>query len=237
MTAAAVWFGPELAPPGCYSQSSRRVVLGRALARARGQCLSRLLDRLGLPATAQVRTGRGGEPRFPAGLAGSITTKGTIVLAVAGKPSSRRAAIGIDLERVGPQGGLLEEAIAPEGLPRLRPRSLRLLAAFAAKEAVYKAVFTLSRRRLDFPDVALRWKRTAFDAVTHFATGTCVAISGSVAVRGVWVVAAAVSRKRKCSIFEHRRARILGNRTPDDPREQTLPPHSGFPEGPERRTR
>ncbi|MFM8979570.1 MAG: 4'-phosphopantetheinyl transferase superfamily protein [Planctomycetia bacterium] len=208
-TVAAVAFAPELAPPGTYARTSRQTVFTRALASARGRCLALLLDRLGLPAATHVRTGRSGEPRFPAGLVGSITTKGTVVLAVAGKPSACLATIGIDLEHVGPDAGLLERAIAPEGLPRLQPQSLRLLAAFAAKEAVYKAVFPLSRQPLDFPDVLLRWRRTSFAAITHFAETTCVAVSGSIAVRGMWVLAAAVGQPRKCSLFAHRRAIIL----------------------------
>jgi 4'-phosphopantetheinyl transferase EntD len=120
-------------------------------------CAREALGRLGLP-PAPITTGENGEPRWPAGVVGSIThCDGYRACAVARAESI--ATVGIDAEPNAPlpQGVLPDVAGAAE-LGRLRHLRRdapgvhwdRLL--FSAKESVYKAWFPLMRRWLGFED-------------------------------------------------------------------------------------
>ncbi|MGI8731083.1 MAG: 4'-phosphopantetheinyl transferase family protein [Solirubrobacteraceae bacterium] len=137
--------------------------LGRAVGSRRREfqtgraCARHALARVGLPATA-VGGGSHGEPLWPRGVVGSIThCSGYRACAVARARDLR--AIGIDAEPHAPlPGGVLEAICGPA-----ERRALRALPAgvcwdrllFSAKEAVFKAWFPLSGRRLDFDDAEL----------------------------------------------------------------------------------
>jgi 4'-phosphopantetheinyl transferase EntD len=123
-------------------------------------CARAALARLGLPA-APILPGPAGEPRWPAGVTGSIThCTGYRACAVA--RSSAVAAVGIDAEPDLPlrRGVLDAVAIAAERAWLAECMSAapqvswdRLL--FSAKESVYKAWFSLTGRRLRFEDAAV----------------------------------------------------------------------------------
>lgn len=130
---------------------------GRACARA-------ALAKLGVEAGA-IPSGPKGAPRWPAGIAGSIThCEGYRACAVA-----RRAdlvSIGIDAE---PDAALPDGLLADIALPE-EQRELEALAReepavswdrllFSAKEAVYKAWFPLAGRWLGFEDARLEIDR------------------------------------------------------------------------------
>ncbi|WP_084957660.1 4'-phosphopantetheinyl transferase family protein [Thermoactinospora rubra] len=128
----------------------REFVTGRA-------CARRALELLGRP-PAPVLPGPRGEPRWPAGVVGSITHCAGYRGAVLGE-SARTAAVGIDAEPDEPLPRGVLEAVS---LPEERAQIARLLAerpqvrwdrlVFCAKEAVYKAWFPLTGRRLGFED-------------------------------------------------------------------------------------
>jgi len=145
-------------PHPCTLQSAVRVeVLASARRCAVDQCIRILLQRVGLPINIQVRTGDRGDRLWPAGFAGSITHKGTVVLGVIAETASIPM-VGIDLERMArAKIGAIEHTIAPEGLPRGVDRELATLLAFSAKEAVFKAGDPVSRWNLGFSDVSLAW--------------------------------------------------------------------------------
>jgi len=152
--AGVVLFAAEEAAIGQAVEKRRReFTTARACARA-------ALSQLGLPAAA-ITSGERGEPRWPAGVVGSIThCDGYRACAIA--RSTEMATIGIDAEPHGalPEGVLGEIATAQE-LCWLRERRRempnvhwdRLL--FSAKESVYKAWFPLVRRWLGFEDAVL----------------------------------------------------------------------------------
>jgi 4'-phosphopantetheinyl transferase EntD len=140
-----------------------RAALGRAVETRRrefisGRACARLaLKQLGAPVVA-IPSGEQGEPRWPAGVVGSIThCQGYRACAAAW--SQDVVSVGIDAEPNAPlPDGVLEEvAHGPElELARAdvdRVHVDRLL--FSAKEAVYKAWFPLAARRLEFHDVEL----------------------------------------------------------------------------------
>jgi 4'-phosphopantetheinyl transferase EntD len=150
-TAEVVLFPAEEAALGQAVQKRRREF---TTARA---CAREALGRLGLPATP-ITTGARGEPRWPAGIVGSIThCEGYRACAVARAVDV--VSIGVDAEPNGAlPDGVLAEIARPEELPWIRALRReepdvcwdRLL--FSAKESVYKAWFPLAQRWLGFED-------------------------------------------------------------------------------------
>jgi 4'-phosphopantetheinyl transferase EntD len=153
-TAAAELFPEEEAALGKAVEKRRReFTTGRACARG-------ALERLGFAAAA-IPTGSRGEPRWPAGVVGSIThCEGYRAGAVA--RTADLATIGIDAEPHEPlPPGLIDDIARPEERGWLREYSRsqpavhwdRLL--FSAKEAVYKAWYPLAESWLGFEDAIL----------------------------------------------------------------------------------
>jgi enterobactin synthetase component D / holo-[acyl-carrier protein] synthase len=141
-------------------------VLGRAVDKRRREfttaraCARSALAGLGLPPLA-IPAGPRGEPRWPAGIVGSIThCDGYRACAVA--RASELLTIGIDAEPNEPlPDGVLAEIARVEELSRLRELA-RLVPAthwdrllFSAKESVYKAWFPVAQRWLGFEDAVL----------------------------------------------------------------------------------
>ncbi|MFJ9693749.1 4'-phosphopantetheinyl transferase [Kitasatospora sp. NPDC101183] len=121
-------------------------------------CARRALARLGLPPVA-VPPGPLGEPRWPAGVLGSITHS-TNYRAAAVARTADVLALGIDVE---PDLPLPEDLLESIASPQEHARLLDLERAaaepvnwgrllFSAKESVYKAWFPQGRRILDFFD-------------------------------------------------------------------------------------
>jgi 4'-phosphopantetheinyl transferase EntD len=111
-----------------------------------------LLAQLG-SARAAVPKGASGEPIWPAGIAGSLAHDDRIAVAAVGRQRDIRA-VGIDIEPAVPLPPEMLELIAtPQELRRIADDPLRGKLLFAAKEAVYKAVYPLDRAFLEFHDI------------------------------------------------------------------------------------
>ncbi|KHL08994.1 4'-phosphopantetheinyl transferase EntD [Mumia flava] len=146
---------PEERPAVARAVGSRRseFATGRACARS-------ALAQLGVP-PIPLPQGERGAPSWPEGVTGSITHCVGYRAAAAAR-SSQIAALGIDAEPDQPlPEGVLSIVSSPTERDRLDtlPSGIhwdRLL--FSAKEAIYKAWFTLTRCYLDFgeADLALR---------------------------------------------------------------------------------
>jgi 4'-phosphopantetheinyl transferase EntD len=143
-----------------------RPVVERAVEKRRREfttaraCARAALAQLGLP-PSPIPTGERGEPRWPAGVVGSITHCEGYRACAAGR-SVEVLTIGIDAELNAPlPDGLLTDIARPEELPRLSQLQRdfpevhwdRLL--FSAKESVYKAWFPLAKRWLGFEDAVV----------------------------------------------------------------------------------
>lgn len=171
-------------------------VLGRAVARRRHEfatvraCARAALRRLGVPA-APIVPGPGGAPVWPHGAVGSMTHCARYRAAAV---ALRRDAltIGIDAEPHVPlPDGVLDAITVPaerSWLARLTAQHPdihwdRLL--FTVKEAVYKARFPLTHRRLDFEHVVVEHVLAG-----HVRTGPVVAgqvVAGGAPEQGVFV--------------------------------------------------
>ena len=111
-----------------------------------------LLARLG-HARFALRKGAGGEPLWPAGIAGSLAHDDRVAVAAVGM---RRdvGAVGIDVEpAVALPPDMLELVASPREREQLAGDPLRGKLLFAAKEAVYKAAYPLDRIFLEFRDI------------------------------------------------------------------------------------
>ncbi|HSS04422.1 MAG TPA: 4'-phosphopantetheinyl transferase superfamily protein [Solirubrobacterales bacterium] len=134
-------------------------------------CARNALAQLDLP-PVPIATGPRGEPRWPAGIVGSIThCDGYRASALA--RSRDLATLGVDAEPNQPlPDGLLEDIALPEErewLSDLGRRSSethwdRLL--FSIKESVYKAWYPLAEKWLGFEDavVSIDWEQKSFSA-------------------------------------------------------------------------
>ena len=111
-----------------------------------------LLAQLGYPNVAVPR-GASGEPIWPAGVTGSLAHDDRVAVAAVGLLHDVRA-VGIDVEPAVPLPPEVLELIAtPQELRKIVDDPLRGKLLFAAKEAVYKAVYPLDRIFLEFRDI------------------------------------------------------------------------------------
>ena len=118
------------------------------------------LKQIGLESPAPVVRGQKGEPIWPEGIVGSITHCHPWTVAVAVQ-CSNGFAIGVDLEtKERMQGTDISDLVCREvELDWVRGGDFqqRLTMIFSAKEAVYKALYPLCRRYIDFKEVELTW--------------------------------------------------------------------------------
>jgi 4'-phosphopantetheinyl transferase EntD len=182
----------ELALGQAVEKRRREFLTARACAR------EALRGLLGLPPPS-IPSGAHGEPRWPAGVVGSIThCRGYRACSVA--RASEFVALGIDAEPHDPlPDGVLAEIARAEELPRLAELARldpgvhwdRLL--FSAKESVYKAWFQawfpLAGRRLGFADAALLIdpRRSSFTA-RLLVPGPALADGRLTMLSGRWLV-------------------------------------------------
>ena len=149
-TAAAVEDGSALFPP--ERDAIRDGVPGRRAEFTGGRIAARAaLAQLGVPPVA-IPTDRDRAPIWPAGIRGSISHTHGLCIAVAA-PEAVTAGIGIDIELVAAlEPGLSDMIATPEELDLFHPDSpgRAALRIFSAKEAAYKAQYTLSRSQFDF---------------------------------------------------------------------------------------
>lgn len=106
-----------------------------------------------------------GAPLWPEGTLGSITHTEGMALAVVGKRDKVRA-LGIDVEKIGrelSQGlvGKVSSKIEEDWIAE-QESNLRLLQLLSAKEAIFKAVFSLTKIRLGFLDAEIKEKKGCF---------------------------------------------------------------------------
>jgi len=119
-----------------------------------------------------VLPGTRGEPLLPPGVQASISHKRTVALALVGQGSET---IGLDVEELAPPRPAIaarilrpEELAAVDALPEAA-RWPAILARFAAKEAIYKAIHPHLRRYVAFSEASVALDPPA--ARLHLAHG------------------------------------------------------------------
>lgn len=159
----------------------REFAAGRAAAAA---ALATLAGRTPLPLSDDdmvVAMAVGGAPRWPAGVAGSIThTRAVAWCAVA--DAARIAAVGIDLEPVVAPARVaaVQHAVTHPGeltghrWPPAFDACTRLTLAFSAREALFKCLAPLSGRHFDYLDVEVVEVDVAGGSAVSGASGSIV---------------------------------------------------------------
>ena len=133
------------------SMASPVIALRRASGAAR-IVARRLLAQLG-HARAPLPRGASGAPIWPAGIAGSLAHDERIAVAAVGRRIDV-GSVGIDSEpAVLLPPDMLELIATPQELHKIVDDPLRGKLLFAAKEAVYKAVYPLDQVFLEFHDI------------------------------------------------------------------------------------
>lgn len=156
-------------PPELAALPEEEPLIARSVAKRRNEfvtarhCARVAMESLGV-APAPILRGEKGEPRWPAGLVGSLTHCEGYRGAVVGRSAAIRS-VGIDAE---PHGTLPDRVLEAVSLPVERreiaglPGELhwdRIL--FCAKEATYKAWFPLTGRWLGFEDAHITFEADA----------------------------------------------------------------------------
>jgi len=106
-----------------------------------------------------VLVGPRGEPVLPRGIAGSVSHKRKLAVAIAARSS--HGSIGVDLEDLGPpRKGIAERVLLPEELEavaELPPERqwISIVLRFSIKEAIYKALHPHVRRFVDFSEACV----------------------------------------------------------------------------------
>jgi 4'-phosphopantetheinyl transferase EntD len=133
-------------------------------------CARSLLARVGLGGEP-VTAGPAGNPRWPAGVAGTIAhCPGLCAVAVARSPAV--IGLGLDVEVAGTVGddvlarACLPGELSPAGTGPARDPSNAAAVVFSAKEAFYKLYFSVTGRFVWFDDVYVEvdWARRSFVA-------------------------------------------------------------------------
>lgn len=189
-------FGDAPLHPGEEALVSRAVTKRRREFAAVRACARHAMEKLGVAPRA-VLNGEGGAPRWPDGLAGSMThTDGYCAAALV--RATDLASLGIDAEPhsvlpddVAPFVFLPDEADRLRGLADRRPEIHWNRILFSAKESVYKAWYPLAGKWLDF---------TEADIV--LAPGPETALSGR--LRATLLVPGPVVDGRLVGVFEGR---------------------------------
>ncbi len=130
-----------------------------------------------------LRIGSRGEPMLPDGLAGSISHKSSLAVALVARSDVDGGTLGVDLETMSPARPSIEEiALRPEERETLRQlpapmRWARLVVAFAVKEALYKALHPRVQRYVRYDEASVLFTasgapeiRLHLDGGARFAT-------------------------------------------------------------------
>lgn len=139
-----------------------------------------------------------GAPTVPEGIAGSISHKGPMTLALA---AETRGGVGIDVECIGEGDTILERKVLTASERRrfddLAPFAAAqfVVAHFALKESIYKALSPAEQATIEFDDIELELpalvERRWLAATARLATGPSTAVRSALFVDGDWMIAAA----------------------------------------------
>ncbi len=155
-----LWPGEQVAVRRAVPARRQEFAAGRAAARAAMQDAG--VDPAALPA------GTDRAPRWPAGVAGSISHAAGLAAALAAR-SAVWAGIGLDIEKAAPFNADLAAIIRAPGDRDDSGLGADLSAtlAFSAKEAAFKAQFPLTGLWLDHRDVDITLTPTSFTVVVR----------------------------------------------------------------------
>ena len=157
---------PELrVSGGCFSHwlphprevvpVDRQRILKATERNATGKCLTDLVTSVGLPAVEPTRLVSGARD-WPAGYTGSVSHKGTMVMAAI-VSTDRITSIGIDMERHDAAAVPMIPGLDADEHPPATADTLGRVILLSVKEAAFKALHPIVGHPLDFTDVEVSW--------------------------------------------------------------------------------
>ncbi len=187
-------FAHCLPHPGKVSAQNRPMMLQGVKERATTRCLENLLASAGLGRVEPERLASGSRD-WPAGYIGSVSRKGTKIVAALMR-RGRWAAIGIDIEsRSGSRelDGVKGLCAAKELPPGMEGRDSVIV--LSVKEAIFKALHPVSGQRMGFDDVTVLWDEVGHRDLYGHANygGRTVNVRCSMVIPS-WVVSLALTR-------------------------------------------
>lgn len=148
-------FAHILGDPLKLTWQQRQERMAAARVEATRWCEQQTLRALDLH-TGTVGRGEGGEPTWPQPFVGSISRAGTVTLAAT---TRRYPSLGIDVECATRSLDHIRHRVAPEGHAPGVEADMGDLVSFSVREALFKAQFPLTYRRLDFEEATLEWAK------------------------------------------------------------------------------
>ena len=126
-----------------------------------GRCAARkAMQTLGIPPCVIMR-GANGEPLWPEGIVGSLSHSESLCFALCAKKEKIRAA-GIDTERIGRMERNLWRIVFSEddqgAIEAMPDKAMAATVAFSAKEAFFKAQYSISNRMLEFKSMRVNFE-------------------------------------------------------------------------------
>ena len=182
------WLPPD---PRDLPPTDRQRVLLETQRDATGKCLTDLVASVGLAAAEPTRLASGAR-KWPAGYTGSVSHKGTTVVAAIAS-TDRMTSIGIDVEQRDAKGVPaihgLNAAELPWSISGADGRAILL----SIKETAYKALHPILRRPIDYSDIAVSWLPPDADRSCGVARafGVTLDVRCSIAIPS-WIVSAAL---------------------------------------------
>ena len=157
--------------------------------RQRTFAAGRACARRALGVEVAIGVGTHGAPQWPAGFVGSITHTDDDAAAVA---SQALRAIGIDLESLA-HAARVADLIATVATPRdVLPAHADVAAlVFSAKESIYKCLYPLTGRLLDFSDVDVAFGDGTFSVLRAAGYADVAAVRGRFASNATHVATVA----------------------------------------------
>ena len=177
----AHWLPPLVEVP----RRERGALLGRARRKATTIALANMLGSIGLPAT-EPRSLTSGGRAWPAGFTGSVSHRGTRVVAAIVSTDYAKS-VGIDMESYrGAHDLLAVDGLADADELPTDAGSEGAAVLFSAKEAVFKAVYPVVGVRVGFSDVTVSWSEVSRKklAGTAWCLGMVLELRCQVAVPG-----------------------------------------------------
>lgn len=175
--------------------------------------LREAMNELGVAPTP-VLTGPGGEPLLPAGVAGSISHKSSLAVAIAARTEDEHLGVDVELFRAR-RYDLSARVLTKRERARLSHLAAddlerEVLTRFCIKEAVYKALYPFVRRYVGFQEIEADTQRNG-DVVLHFLLEHA---EGHFASRAHWQTCADLSPAGPAilSMVRLRRGEAFGSR-------------------------
>lgn len=121
--------------------------------------MRKALEAAGLAVTDCILPDDRGAPRFPKGIAGSISHKEALGVALVAPEAEARVGVDVEIERPR-RVDITRHVLAEDELSEVEPldpeeRAREVLLRFSAKEAVYKALDPFVRRYVAFHEVSV----------------------------------------------------------------------------------